>query len=282
MNIFKFSRSLTLRLVIVFFSFSFVYAQNSPDHTAAKNAEEDAVNRTKIESIAAQKPTSFAPRRSETRIFEKIFTDAPAATETEYKKQNEQGSNKEWGFYAGSFTFHKDLKGESQKAPVVLFGVRHAWTTKNNPAHRLRYYIDINPLIIVNYRQRRLVQTSPTTTATVGERKTVYGVGIVPLGLQFNWRNSKKYQPFIAGGMGVALFNEKFPDNRSTLEPDRIGNRFQIMPEFGAGVEIRQSERKSYFIGYKYHHMSNGYTAPLNVGYNTNMVYGGMYFQRGK
>jgi hypothetical protein len=160
--------------------------------------------------------------------------------------------------------------------------VRYAWTTKNNPSHRLRYYIDFNPLIIVNYRERRLIQATPTTTATVGERKTVFGVGFTPVGLQFNWRNSKKYQPFIAGGIGVALFNKKFPDNRSPLQPDKIGNRFQVMPEFGAGLEIRRSETKSFFIGYKYHHLSNAYTAPLNVGYNTNMIYGGMYFQRGK
>jgi hypothetical protein len=110
----------------------------------------------------------------------------------------------------------------------------------------------------------------------------VYGVGFTPVGLQFNWRNSKKYQPFIAGGFGVALFNKKFPDNRSPLQPDKIGNRFQLMPEFGAGLEIRQSEKRSYFIGYKYHHLSNGYTAPLNVGFNTNMIYGGIYIQRKK
>jgi len=30
------------------------------------------------------------------------------------------------------FHLHKDLRGESQKAPVVLVGVRYAWTTKDN------------------------------------------------------------------------------------------------------------------------------------------------------
>ena len=279
MNIFNFSRSLALRFIIVFLSFTFAQAQNSPSPTA-KSAELAAEKRTKIESIAPGKTTNFAPRRSKSEFPEKVSSASDTAGE--YKKQTETGSNKEWGVYGGSFTVHKDLRGESQRAPVVLFGVRHAWTTKNNPAHRLRYYMDLNPLIIVNYRQQRLVQTSPTTTATVGDRKTVFGVGFVPVGLQFNWRNSRKYQPFIAGAFGVAVFNKKFPDNRSPLQPDRIGNRFQLMPEFGAGLEIRQSENKSYFIGYKYHHMSNGYTAPLNVGYNTNMVYGGMYFQRGK
>ncbi len=195
---------------------------------------------------------------------------------------NGKSVTREMALYGGSFSFHKDLKGESQKAPVVLFGVRYAWTTKNNPSHRLRYYMDFIPLIIVNYRERRLIQSTPTTTAIVGDRKTVFGVGFTPIGLQFNWRNSKKFQPFIAGGFGLALFNKKFPDNRSPLQPDKFGSRFQLMPEFGAGVEIRRSKTRSYFLGYKYHHLSNGYTAPLNVGYNTNMIYGGMYFEKGK
>ena len=279
MNIFNVSRSFALRLIIVFLSFTFVQGQNSPN-PAAKSVAEAAGKKAKAESIAPPNSADFAPRRGKTEFSEKV-SPAPETTGG-FKKQTETGSNKEWGVYGGSFTVHKDLRGESQRAPVVLFGVRHAWTTKNNPSHRLRYYIDVNPLIIVNYRQERLVQATPTTTVTETERKTVFGVGFVPVGLQFNWRNSKKYQPFIAGAFGVAVFNKKFPDNRSPLQPDRIGNRFQLMPEFGAGLEIRQSESRSYFVGYKYHHMSNGYTAPLNVGYNTNMVYGGMYFQRGK
>jgi hypothetical protein len=281
MNILKISRSAMLRLVIVCIGFISVQAQNSSNLAESKTVGQTTEKQTKIEPISRRKSSDFSPRRREDDFINKNLS-APVQTDGEYAKQAAPRSNKEWGFYGGSFTFHKDLKGESQKAPVVLVGVRHAWTTKNNPSHRLRYYMDLNPLIVVNYRQRRLVRTSPTETAIVGDRKTVFGIGFVPVGLQFNWRNSRKYQPFIAGGIGVALFNKKFPDNRSELQPDRIGNRFQIMPEFGAGLEIRQSETKSYFVGYKYHHMSNAYTAPLNVGYNTNMIYGGMYFQRGK
>ena len=278
MNLLKQSQSMVLWLIIMICGFTFVQAQNLT-HGKDKSVKKVEEFKEKKSVTASLTKENFT-QRNKTGIYEGISFDK-TEKDVEVSEKAQTGSNKEWGFYGGSFTVHKDLKGESQRAPVVLFGVRHAWTTKNNPSHRLRYYIDINPLIIVNYRQRRLVQTSPTTTAIVGDRKTVFGIGIVPVGLQFNWRNSKKYQPYIAGGMGVAIFNKKFPDNRSALEPDEIGNRFQIMPEFGAGLEIRKSESRSYFIGYKYHHMSNGYTAPLNVGYNTNMIYGGMYFQRG-
>jgi len=81
-----------------------------------------------------------------------------------------------------------------------------------------------NPLIIINYREKRLVQTTPTTTTVVRDRKTAFGVGFVPFGLQLNWRNNKKIQPYIGTDMDIAVFNKKFPDNRSHLEPDKIGH----------------------------------------------------------
>lgn len=276
MNLYKQSRRSALWLLITVCAATFANAQNQSNaiEHSIKNVEKNVEKKTAFAKFSPEKTSN----RKKTGIYEGVSFDE---TEAESKKQTDSGSNKEWAVYGGSYSVHKDLKGESQKAPVVLFGIRHAWTTKNNPSHRLRYYMDLNPLIIVNYRQKILVQTSPTTTETVGDRKTVFGVGFVPVGLQFNWRNSKTVQPYIAGAFGFALFNKKFPDNRSALEPDEIGNRFQMMPEFGAGVEIRKSPTKSYFIGYKYHHMSNAYTAPLNVGYNTNMIYGGVYFQRG-
>ncbi len=272
MSILNVSRSISLWLIIVIFSFTFAQAQSS---------QSNSVSSTK-NAIVSQSPAASLGGRSTKRFADNVSSSKKLKTVYEYQEKSKSGSNREWGFFGGSYTIHKDLKGESQKAPVVLFGLRYAWTTKNNPSHRLRYYMDFDPLIIVNYRERRPIRTSPTTTTFVGDRKTVFGVGFTPVGLQFNWRNSRKFQPYIAGGFGVAVFNKKFPDNRSPLQPDKIGNRFQLMPEFGAGVEIRNSETKSYFIGYKYHHLSNGYTAPLNVGYNTNMVYAGMYFQRGK
>lgn len=279
MNLYKPSRNHAFLLIIMIFGFTIVNAQDTSKiiYDAAKTTEKS----TDFSLPSAKLSTKQNKKEFKKNEFNKKTSSPTEETMAggEYKRQAKP-SNREIGFYAGSFTFHKDLKGESQKAPVVLAGIRYAWTTKNNPSHRLRYYMDFNPLIIVNYREKRLIQETPPVT--VGERKTVFGVGFTPVGLQFNWRNSRKFQPFIAGGFGVAIFNKKFPDNRSALRPDKIGNRFQLMPEFGAGVEIRSSEIRSYFIGYKYHHLSNGYTAPLNVGYNTNMVYSGMYFSRGR
>lgn len=279
MNFLFTHRSVTFLFIVLAFSFTFAQAQNLPVST---DKSTNSTKSAKTEFVSLPPQARFSAGQSEKRFSASISSSDKSKTDYEYREKNKSGSNREWGFFAGSFTVHKDLRGESQKAPVVMFGLRYAWTTKNNPSHRLRYYMDFDPLIILNYRQRRLIQTSPTTTAIVGDRKTVFGVGFTPVGLQFNWRNSKKIQPYIAGGFGVALFNKKFPDNRSPLQPDKIGNWFQLMPEFGAGIEIRNSETKSYFIGYKYHHLSNGYTAPLNVGYNTNMIYAGMYFQRAK
>lgn len=205
-------RQIALAFALVIFSVIALRAQNAADKNAAASGDNN-LTETVFSRTAFNKTGS-----SENKDFSNNFRRSFKKNEAAAKSQDAINVKmKEWGFYAGSFTVHKDLKGESQKAPVVLFGVRHAWSIKNNENRRFRYYMDLNPLIIVNYRERRLIQTSPTTTAIVGERKTVFGVGFVPLGLQYNWRNNKKYQPYIAGGMGVALFNKRFPDNRSPL-----------------------------------------------------------------
>ena len=278
MNRIKASRSLLLWLIIFIFSLPSVAQVN----TITTNEVTEQVANSSNEKSSTDKLKDLSLTNQEIKDTESDFSSPNASEKTKKYRQQTESGDREWGFYGGSFTFHKDLKGESQKAPVFLVGVRYAWTTKNTSSNRFRYYIDFVPLHIVNYRQQRVVQTSPTTTQTISERKTAFGAGFSPIGIQFNWRNDKKVQPFIAGGLGMVFFNRKFPDQRTPTDQRRIGNWFQITADFGFGVEIRNSEKKSFFIGYKYHHMSNGYSAPLNVGYNTNMVYAGMYFMKKK
>ncbi|MDQ3323985.1 MAG: hypothetical protein M3525_16345, partial [Acidobacteriota bacterium] len=132
MHLFNRSRSAALWLIIIF-GVTFAQAQNS------LNDIDNLTNNTEKKSVSAVSSSDFLTDKNKIAFGKnnktsKNFFPASDATETvgEYKKQNKT-SNRELGFYAGSFTFHRDLKGPSQKAPVVLVGVRYAWTTKNNP-----------------------------------------------------------------------------------------------------------------------------------------------------
>lgn len=207
---------------------------------------------------------------------------SPETTQTPQVVQKNEGVFKRphWGFYGGSFTFHRDLRGQSARARFGLFAIRYATVLRESKSRKLRYNIDFAPVAIMNYVRERQFQTTPTTVTTVRDRKTVYGLGFSPAGFQLNFRNDKKYQPFIAGGVGYFFYTKPIPDNRSPLRPDRRGSQLQFTADFGAGVEIPLKDKKSFFVGYKYHHQSNFYTVPGNVGFNTNLVYAGMYFNK--
>ncbi len=126
MQLFTRSRSAALLLIIIF-AVAFTRAQTSSDEP------ENLANK------ADTKPTITAPKTDLQTIENKNvfgknakndFSFARAAETADKYKQENKTSNREFGIYAGSVAFYKDLKGESQKAPVVLFGLRYAWTTK--------------------------------------------------------------------------------------------------------------------------------------------------------
>jgi len=82
--------------------------------------------------------------------------------------------------------------------------------------------------------------------------------GISPIGLKFNFRRNKRVQPFGAGSGGFLYFNEKVPVTGAA--------RFNFTFNFQGGVQIIGSNQRSFMVGYKYNHISNGYQAPIKSG----------------
>jgi hypothetical protein len=112
----------------------------------------------------------------------------------------------------------------------------------------------------------------------VHDRKTVYGAALSPGGLQVNFRNRKKYQPFLAGSVGFLYFTEVVPDFRTPLNPRATGAKLNFTADWGGGFEIGLKKNRSFIVDYKYYHISNLYTGNINIGYNSNMIYAGMNF----
>ncbi|HEY3102487.1 MAG TPA: acyloxyacyl hydrolase [Pyrinomonadaceae bacterium] len=52
-------------------------------------------------------------------------------------------------------------------------------------------------------------------------------------------------------------------------------SRFNFTFDFSGGVQIVNSNRRSFTIGYKYQHISNGYTGTFNPGVDVQMVFAG-------
>lgn len=242
MNIFNASRSIALWLIIVIFSFTVAQAQNS------SNSTDKSTENSQNESAVTDLPTEYSTKPNEI------------------------------GFWGGTSTVHKDLSGPSAGGNFQMLGFRYSHRMLDGKSVKLRYILDLIPVAVLNYPRERPFQTAANTIEIVRDRKTVYGLGFAPGGLQLNFRNRKKYQPFVAGGLGFMYLTQVTPDLRTPLQPRATGAKINYTADFGGGLEIGLKNNKNFIIGYKYHHLSNLYTGNMNVGYNSNFVYAGMNF----
>lgn len=96
---------------------------------------------------------------------------------------------------------------------------------------------------------------------------TTYGGGATPLGMQVNFWNGHRVQPFLDAHGGMLYFTRQ--------EPVPGSSQFNFTFNFGAGVQIFAWKRSSLLIGYKYHHISNNETAPQNPGIDNSEIYAG-------
>jgi hypothetical protein len=91
----------------------------------------------------------------------------------------------------------------------------------------------------------------------------VYGFGIWPAGIKFILGEGCKIKPFVGINSGLVLFNSPVPWE---------GRRANVAGNLDAGIHFMLNEDRALTIAYKYHHVSNAYTAERNVGTNVNMI----------
>jgi hypothetical protein len=96
---------------------------------------------------------------------------------------------------------------------------------------------------------------------------TTYGGGATPLGLQVNFYNGHRVQPFFDAHGGMLYFTRQ--------EPVPNSSQFNFTFNFGTGVQWHLRGRSSLLLGYKYHHISNNNTASANPGVDSNEAYAG-------
>ena len=174
----------------------------------------------------------------------------------------QKGSN-EYGMW-GSVSFDATTWiGYTPDARFGNVGLRYGRVLAASKTLAFEWTIDAIPVAVLS--NSRL--TSAPCCGFVLHRKSVYGWGISPIGLKFNFRRNKRVQPFGASSGGFLYFNEKVPVTGAA--------RFNFTFDFQGGVQIVKSNQRSFMIGYKYNHISNGYHAPINPGVDVQMVFFG-------
>jgi hypothetical protein len=97
----------------------------------------------------------------------------------------------------------------------------------------------------------------------------VYGFGVTPLGFTADFGRRRRVYPFLQTNEGIIASSEPVPVNVSGA----TGLNFLI--DVGGGIRIRAGERREISLGYKFLHISNGFTSPVNPGVDNNVFYAG-------
>jgi hypothetical protein len=115
------------------------------------------------------------------------------------------------------------------------------------------------------------VTYSQTETVTCGRRWT-FGEGFSPVGFKWNFFPRHRLQPVFTGLGGYMFSTQPIPVSDA--------GSFNFTFEFGVGVEFYRSKNpsdsrfgtRSIRAEYRYHHISNDYTAAENPGIDSGML----------
>ena len=104
-------------------------------------------------------------------------------------------------------------------------------------------------------------------------RRITRGIGLEPVGFDFNFRRRHRVQPVVGINGGFLKFPRDVPISNS--------NSFNFTFSLRGAVQIFTSESRSLTIGYRFHHISNANTGnPFNPGIDSNFIYAGYSFHR--
>jgi len=178
---------------------------------------------------------------------------------------SERAAN-EFGVWGGGSWDSPTLIGKAEDARLALLGLRYARVLARGDNLALKYTLDAVPLAVLSYEGESL-EPPPPGLAARRVRRQITGAGLSPVGFQLNFRRRERVQPFAQASGGFLYFGERVP-----LEG---GAQFNLTADFGGGLQVKTGARRAWTLGYRYHHVSNGYRAQLNPGFDANVFYFG-------
>jgi Lipid A 3-O-deacylase (PagL) len=170
-------------------------------------------------------------------------------------------SPNEFGVWIGYSPHSFVLEGTSLHRHLFLLNLQYARILGSRGPFTLKYSADAIPVAL---------ETQPTTYYIVHKKVlknsagTIFGAGANPVGFQVNF-GRKNFQPFANSSIGFLYFNRQVPAPASS--------QFNFTFNFGGGIQFFTAARRSFTVGYKYHHLSNADTGIINPGIDSNVLY---------
>lgn len=173
----------------------------------------------------------------------------------------------ELGFWGGGSLSGTALTGTAEQARLGLIAFRYARVVSRGDNLAFKYTLDVPFAQLSCPPAAQAAGPQPNGPAQLAERRNITGAGLSPVGFQVNFRRRERVQPFVQASGGFLYFGERVPD--------RDGAQLNFTTDFGGGVQWKAGSRRAWTVGYRYHHVSNGYRAGVNPGFDSNLFYAG-------
>ena len=150
--------------------------------------------------------------------------------------------------------------GVTPDRSLLLLGVQLETVVLRTGNVRLRYAPNVTPLAMLWH--------TPSPGSGEAARPRAMGLGLVPFGLALDAEHRSGARVFAATGVGALWFSEVVPVDSASA--------FNVTIEWGGGVDIPLANNRALRVGYKFHHLSNVYSAPQNPGVDGHLFYIGL------
>jgi len=164
-------------------------------------------------------------------------------------------------FFAGYSPLSTTLIGTTTDRRFVVAGFGysyHCWVWHDVS---IAYSGELMPLAALLQPAQYLPQFVPA--------HAVYGFAVTPLGFTAEFGRRHRVHPFLQTNEGIIASSEPVPI-------DVIGaTGLNFLIDVGGGIRIKTGEKRAISFGYKYLHISNGFTSAVNPGVDNNILYAG-------
>jgi hypothetical protein len=160
-------------------------------------------------------------------------------------------------FFAGYSPVASTLIGATTDREFLLAGFGYSYRCWVWPRASISYSGELMPAAIL---------IEPT--------HSVYGFAITPLGFTAEFGRRHKLYPYLQTNEGIIASSEPIPINYFGA----TGLNFLI--DVGGGIRIKTGDRHAISLGYKFLHISNGFTSAFNPGVDNNVFYAGFSILR--
>jgi hypothetical protein len=169
-------------------------------------------------------------------------------------------------FFAGYSPVSATLIGTTTDRRFLMAGFGYSYRCWVWPGVSISYSGELMPAAVLLQPGQYLPQFVPA--------HAVYGFAVTPLGFTADFGRRHRVYAFLETHEGVIASTEPIPID----VPSATGLNFLI--DVGGGVRIKTGRRLAISLGYKFLHISNGFTTAVNPGVDNNIFYAGFSILR--